>query len=132
MIDNNDNLQFIVSAVCIAIVGGIANWLQQDKHSVFQFVVAIFLAGFAGFLVGQLCIDAKISESISFFLCGSAGLCAEFILKIARKFFITKMSILTDQKIDDELDVLEEEYRRKKADYIKKRKYAEDNSDTER
>lgn len=125
MIENNEHFQFIISATLVAIVGGIANWLMADKHSVFQFVVAIFLAGFAGFLVGELCLDAEISESISFFLCGSAGLCAELILKIARKNILKKLGALTDQNVDeeiDELDIIEKEYLKRKEEIIKKRK----------
>lgn len=125
MLSDNEQLQFILSAVCVAIVGGIANWLMSDDHTIFQFIVAIFLAGFAGFLVGELCIEAHISESVAFFFCGSAGLCAELILKIARKTIIKKIGVLTDQKLDDELNLIEEEYKVKKAEIVRRKKQAE-------
>jgi len=118
MFNNNEQLQFIISAVMMSIVGGIANWLMADKHSVFQFIVAVFLAGFAGFLVGQLCLEAKISEAVSFFLCGSAGLCAEMILKISKKAMLSKFSLMTDQKLDEELDMIEKEYAKRKSLHV--------------
>lgn len=114
MFNNNEHLQFIISAVMMSIVGGIANWLMADRHSVFQFIVAVFLAGFAGFLVGQLCLEAEISEAVSFFLCGSAGLCAEMILKLSKKAVVSKFSLMTDQKLDEELDMIEKEYAKRK------------------
>ena len=121
MIENNDQFQFIASSVFLAMVGGVANWLMADRHTIFQFIVAIFLAGFAGFLVGQLCLDAEISESVSFFLCGSAGLCAELVLKVARRFIITKLGALTDQKVEEELDMIEREYNKRKEELLKRK-----------
>lgn len=121
MFENNEQFQFIISSVFLAIIGGIANWLMADRHTIFQFIVAVFLAGFAGFLVGQLCLDADISDSVSFFLCGSAGLCAELVLKVARRFVITKLGALTDQKVEEELDMIEQEYIKRKEEIIRKR-----------
>ena len=115
MLDNNDHWQFIISAVVLSMVGGVANWLMSDKHTIFEFVVAVFLAGFAGFLVGELCTEAKMSESISFFLCGSAGLCAEVVLKLSRKIIIQKIYQLTNQKMDGDLDSMVEEFEKRKS-----------------
>jgi hypothetical protein len=105
--DLNDHVQFIISAVIIAIVGGIANWLMSDEHGFLQFIVAVFLAGFAGFLTGRLCIDSNISASWSFFFCGAAGLSAEVVLKIARKTIISKLGALTGQDVSKEIDSID-------------------------
>jgi hypothetical protein len=121
MFSSSESFQFIISAVLMAMVGGVANFLMSDRHSVFQFIVAVFLAGFAGFLVGQLCIEYEISESVAFFLCGSAGLCGELILKLARKAVIQKMAYFTDQNLDNELDMIEKEYLKRKKEVIQKR-----------
>lgn len=121
MIDINEQLQFTLSTIVLAMVGGVANWLMADKHSIFQFIVAVFLAGFAGFLVGQLCLDAALSDSISFFLCGSAGLCAELVLKVSKQFMVSKLGAFTDQKVDEELDMIEKEYLKRKEELIQMR-----------
>lgn len=98
-----EDLPYLLTAICVAMVGGIANWLMSEDHSIFQFVVAVFLAGFAGFLVGELCLEAKISESWAFFFCGTAGLSAEIVLKVCRRFFLRKLGRLTGEDIS--LDV---------------------------
>lgn len=107
--DFSENAQFIISAIVISIVGGISNWLLDDDHTIFKFIMAVFLAGFAGFLTGQLCIDAKISESWAFFFCGAAGLSAEMVLKVVRKVIISKLGALTNLDVSKELKQIDDE-----------------------
>lgn len=121
MFETSDQLQFIISAIITAVVGGIANWFMSDEHTVFQFVTAVFLAGFAGFLVGELCIEYTISNSWTFFFCGASGLSAEFILKLSRKILVKKIAAITDQNLDDELEIIDLEYKRKKAELLRKK-----------
>lgn len=111
--DFSENAQFIFSAIVISIVGGISNWLLDDDHSIFKFIMAVFLAGFAGFLTGQLCIDSNISESWAFFFCGAAGLSAEMVLKVTRKIIISKLGALTDMDVSKELKEIDKEEAKK-------------------
>lgn len=104
-----ENFTYIVTAVGVAMVGGVANWLMREDHTIFQFVVAVFLAGFAGFLVGELCIEAKISESWAFFFCGTAGLSAEVVLKLLRKYGLKKLSKLTGEELTDFIQPLKKD-----------------------
>lgn len=116
MFDNfSENSQFILSAIAISIVGGISNWLLDDEHTIFKFIMAVFLAGFAGFLTGQLCIDSNISESWAFFFCGAAGLSAEMVLKVTRKIIISKLGALTNLDVSKELKEIDEEEGHKKT-----------------
>lgn len=121
MFDQSGELPFILSAIVTSIVGGIASWFMSDEHSIFQFITAVFLAGFAGFLVGELCIEYSVSNSMTFFLCGGAGLSAEFTLKFSRKMMIKKVAAITGENIDDELAQIENEYNQRKKEIIKRR-----------
>jgi hypothetical protein len=106
----NEHTQFILASIIVSIVGGIANWLMDDSHTVMKFLVAVFLAGFAGFLVGQICLESKISESWSFFFCGAAGLSAELVLKIARKMIINKLGAISGEDVSKELYEINKHY----------------------
>lgn len=97
----SDDSQFIIFGIIVSVMGGMANWLLSDQHTFFRFFAAIFLAGFAGFLVGELCLAANIEGGWAFFICGSAGLSGEAVLKLSRKYVIKKVSFITGQPYRD-------------------------------
>lgn len=94
-----EKIDFVLLTVCIGILGGIANWLMSDEHTIFQFFTAIFLAGFVGFLSGLLCTEWDLSQNITFFVCGVSGLSAKIILEQSRKLLIKKIVDKIDKSL---------------------------------
>ncbi len=86
----SDNI-LLISAVGVAIMGGVASWLTSERLSIVNFFISTFLAGFVGLLVGQLCILYNMADAWTFFLCGSAGVGAETLIKIFRKIAVDKL-----------------------------------------
>ena len=89
-----DKLEFIVLTIIVGVMGGIANWLMSDEHTIFQFIVSVFLAGFTGYLVGVLCNEYDISNNLTFFCCGVSGLSAKIILELCNKLLQRKASLV--------------------------------------
>ncbi len=87
----SDKYNFLMTTIGVAMLGGVSGWLTSDKHTIFQFIVSIFVAGFVGLLVGQLCIQYNVSEAWTFFFCGSSGVSAEAILKLFKKITMSKI-----------------------------------------
>jgi hypothetical protein len=77
--------QFIVSVI-IAMAGGTTNFLMDEEHTFFRFLISVVTAGFAGYLVHLWGIEKGYSENIISILCGIAGLSGEAMLKIIKKF----------------------------------------------
>jgi len=125
----------LIATIVISAMGGIANWLMSDDHDFFQFIVSIFLAGFVGFLVGELLYEYKFSDGITFFSCGISGLVAEILLKIMRREAIKRFGTLTNADIIGDLDDLEKEEKKRtqtqnKREKKRKKKDRDSNSDT--
>lgn len=89
-------LDFVLLTILIGIMGGIANWLMSDEHTIFQFVASVFLAGFTGYLAGILCIELHYNQNVTFFVCGVSGLSAKVLLEQFRKIVISKLSGVVD------------------------------------
>jgi hypothetical protein len=124
IIENEQSL-FIVYAIIIAAIGGFANWLANDKHTISKCVIGVFLAGFAGFLVGEICLAVNITGSWAYFMCGSAGLAGEAIIKFSRQYIIHKTGhILNIENTMDEINEIErkyEEHRREAEEKVTKK-----------
>ena len=91
-----EKLNYIIESAVIAIGGGIAGFLINDKHSVFEFIVYIFVGGFIGVLTGQLCAEYVDSESISFFLIGASGIGAKGLALIYKDYILVKFKRESD------------------------------------
>ncbi len=91
-----DKIEYIIITIIVGVMGGIANWLMSDEHTVFQFIVSVFLAGFTGYLVGMLCNEYQLSENLTFFLCGVSGLSAKVVLEVFNKAMVKKAGGMID------------------------------------
>lgn len=133
---NSEHYEFLLSAAVISMVGGCATWLMSEEHTKFQLVVAVFLAGFAGFLVGNVCIEMDISQGWTWIYCGSAGMSAEFVLKQFRKNMLKRLNKLTggetETTMQAEIDKLEEELQKSKERAELHRKQKEDKETDEK
>ena len=100
----NERAWFLLTSVEISILGGICNWLLSDEKKWVQLFVNIFIAGFVGLLVGELCLHYQLSEPWSYFIAGSSGLSAESLLLLFRRNVILRLeSLLQDEKTKEEL-----------------------------
>ena len=88
---------FILTAIEIAILGGITNWLTSKERHWFQLLVNIFTAGFVGLLVGEICLHYEFAESWSYFIVGAAGVSAESVLVLFKRCVLIRLEMLLDK-----------------------------------
>ena len=94
---------FILTAIEIAILGGITNWLTSKEHHWFQLLVNIFTAGFVGLLVGEICLHYEFAESWSYFIVGAAGVSAESVLVLFKRCVLIRLEMIVDKDAADHL-----------------------------
>lgn len=74
-----------VISILVATAGGVSNFLMDDDHSVFRFLVSVITAGFAGFIIFLFCNEFGYSDNVTAIACGISGLSGETILKVLKK-----------------------------------------------
>lgn len=77
--------------VFIAVMGGVADFLMSDEHSWTNMIVAMFLAGFTGYLALQLCVEYQLSEAITGVTCGVSGLASKSLLVLFKRVFVDRV-----------------------------------------
>lgn len=92
----DERVSFLLTSVEISILGGISNWLMSDEKKWISLFINIFIAGFVGLLVGELCLHYKLAESWSYFIAGSSGLSAETLLVLFKKSVILRLESLLE------------------------------------
>ena len=90
----SDDMIFMITAMEFAVFGGVVNWLMGDKHSVSGLFTGVIVAGFVGLLTGELCMHYGINGPGAFFLIGSSGLASETLVKIFKRFTISRIETL--------------------------------------
>ena len=89
----NEWIELNAPPLIIAIMGGVADYLMSDDHSITNMLVGIFLAGFAGYLVLLLCIEYKATEAMTGVICGISGMSSRAVLLLFKKAFIDRIKL---------------------------------------
>ena len=99
----SDDIIFILTAIEIAVFGGVVNWLMGEKRSAAGLFTGIIVAGFVGLLTGELCRHYGITGPGAFFLIGSSGLASETLVKMFKRFTVSRIEALLkdDSKKND-------------------------------
>lgn len=99
----SDDIIFMITAMEFAVFGGVVNWLMGEKRSAAGLFTGIIVAGFVGLLTGELCRHYGITGPGAFFLIGSSGLAAETLVKMFKRFTISRIEALIkdDSKKND-------------------------------
>ena len=72
----------------LAMLGGLADFLMSDEHSLSRMAIAMFLAGFTGYLTLLLCLEYQVSEAFTGVTCGVAGMSSKAVLQLFQKIFL--------------------------------------------
>lgn len=94
---------FVLTAIEVAILGGISNWLLSDKRERiwFNLLVNIFVSGFVGLLVGNLCLHYEFDTAWSYFIAGASGVSAETILLLFKQCVVLRLQTILKTNIED-------------------------------
>ena len=91
---------FLVECFAIGLMGGVAAFLLDDKHSVLSFITNIFVAGFIGCLTGALATHYQLEGHITFFVVGVSGLSARGFAFLYRQKVMHYLGLDDDDKKD--------------------------------
>ena len=99
----SDDIIFMITAMEFAVFGGVVNWLMGEKRSAAGLFTGIIVAGFVGLLTGELCRHYGITGPGAFFLIGSSGLASETLVKMFKRFTVSRIEALIkdDSKKND-------------------------------
>lgn len=76
-----------IPPIILAIMGGIADYLMSDEHSIGNMFIGMFLAGFTGYLLLLLCFEYHVSQSLTGVICGIGGMSSKSVLKLFKRIF---------------------------------------------
>lgn len=77
--------------IILALMGGVADFLMSDDHSISNMLVGIFLAGFTGYLVLLLCNEWGISQGLTGVTCGISGMSSRVVLQLFKKVVLERI-----------------------------------------
>ena len=83
-----------ILAIFIAFMWWIASFLLNERHTVFDFISSIFLAGFSGWLILLFSQHMGFSDNITWILCWIGWFSGRGFLLILRHKFLKKVKNL--------------------------------------
>lgn len=88
------NLQFEIILAVIAIVGGVARYLNSYTKgvpfSLGMFLASVFASGFSGLIFGLIGISTGLPDTLIFIMAGTGGFFADQAMKYALEFVTKK------------------------------------------
>lgn len=94
-----DGISDKLPPLILAIMGGVADFLMSDEHSWSQMLVAMFLAGFTGYLVLLLCIEYKLSQAYTGVVVGISGLSSKGVLSLFQRIFMDRIKAYIKENV---------------------------------
>lgn len=93
--DSNDWVELYRAGLygVLAIIGGAVSYIcNAEEFSIRMFIVKSISSGFAGFLIGLLCIYMALPTSLSFCISGTFGyLGAEVTIAMLKRYLMKKI-----------------------------------------